>query len=245
MKTFTDKPLHQFDQVKYDGVSWNLDKYLDQLNGGLDSNNLPVLSVGHANLVEPSVQGSIVGGAVTKWTINMPSQTYTFSRRAESKEGGGDIWTPLFETDLDTDTWSPGWNRLVDLDPNFQTAPIQFEAREGMLVGCVTVDWEHGNNVFNVDTGGGVFGPRGRGNEWWSEWAVFVNNVLVARTGAIYPKRHTTQIPFAVACGSQPITIDLGVKINTWRVTGSPSLDTTSTPFKLFSTTTWCRNHYR
>lgn len=79
MKTFTDKPLHQFDQVKYDGVSWNLDKYLDQLNGGLDSNNLPVLSVGHANLVEPSAQGPFVGGSLTKWTVDMFTNLYILS----------------------------------------------------------------------------------------------------------------------------------------------------------------------
>jgi hypothetical protein len=45
MKTFTDKPLHQFDQVKYDNIACNLDKHLDQFNGGLDSNNLPVESI--------------------------------------------------------------------------------------------------------------------------------------------------------------------------------------------------------
>ena len=245
MKTFTDKPLHQFDQVKYDNVSWNLDKNLDQLNGGLDSNNLPVFSVGDQHLAEPQPVGSFTGGTVTQWRYGMPSQQYNFSRRAETFEGAGDIWTPILEVDLDTDTWSPGYNRLVDFDSSFQPLPLKFEAKEGMLVGCATVDWEHGNNVFNVDTGGGVFGARGRGNDWWTEWAVFINNVLVARTGAIYPRRHTTQIPFSVACGSQPIVIDLGVKINTWRASGSPSLDTTSTPFKLFSATMWCRNHYR
>ena len=246
-KTFTDKPLHQFDQVKYDNVSWNLDKHLDQFNGGLDSNNLPVASVGEAKLVEPSPAGSTYSGPVTQWGYTMPSQAYYFTRRAQSSEGGGDIWTPLFEIDLDQDTWSAGFNKLVDLDNNFINFPLLFNAKEGMLVGCATIDWEHGNQVFNVNVGGDppVNAPRGRGNEWWSEWAVFVNNVLVARTGEIFPRRHTTQLPFAVACGSQPVQIDVRCKINTWRVSGSPNLDTTSMPFKLFGATIWTRNHYR
>ena len=204
MKTFTDKPLHQFDQVKYDNIAWNLDKHLDQFNGGLDSNNMPVASVGHDKLVEPAPVGTTYSGPVTQWHYEMPSQSYHFSRRATTEEGGNDIWTPLFETDLDTDTWSAGFNKLVDLDNNFLNFPLQFNAKEGMLIGCATIDWEHANNVFLVSVDQGVNAPRGRGNDWWTEWAVFVNNVLVARTGYIYPRRHTTQLPFAIPCGSQP-----------------------------------------
>jgi len=247
MKTFTDKPLHQFDQVKYDNIACNLDKHLDQFNGGLDSNNLPVESVDATKLANPSVLSVPSSVDVTKHSTKMPSQSYYFSRRSNTLEQGKLIWEPIFETDLDTDTWSAGFNKLVDLDNGFAIFPLQFDAKEGMLVGCATIDWEHGNQVFNVslDTEPATFGPRGRGNDWWSEWAVFVNNVLIARTGYIFPRRHTTQIPFAIPCGSQPIQIDCRVKINTWRVGGSPSLETTSTPFKLFSATLWTRNHYR
>ena len=244
-KTFTDKPLHQFDQVKYDNIAWNLDKHLDQFNGGLDSNNMPVDSVGQAKLAEPIVPFADTAGPVTKYASVMPSQAYYFSRRSATKEQAKTIWEPIFETDLDTDTWSAGFNKLVDLDSGFALFPLQFDAKEGMLVGCATIDWEHGNQVFNVSLGGGVNGPRGRGNEWWSEWAVFVNNVLVARSGYIYPRRHTTQLPFAVPCGSQPVQIDVRVKLNTWRVSGSPNFDTTSSPFKMFGATLWTRNQYR
>ena len=233
MKTFTDKPLHQFDQVKYDNIAWNLDKHLDQFNGGLDSNNMPVDSVGEAKLVEPAPNQPGLSGPVTKFSSEMPTQAYYFSRRSNTQEQAKLIWEPIFETNLDTDTWSAGFNKLVDLDSGFALFPLQFDAKEGMLVGCATIDWEHGNQVFNVSTGDGP------------EWAVFINNVLVARSGYIYPRRHTTQLPFSVPCGSQPVQIDVRVKLNTWRVSGSPNFDTTSSPFKMFGATLWARNHYR
>ena len=241
-KQFSDIPLHQFDQVKTDNVTKNLDKYLSTFNGSLDSNNLPVLSVTEDKLLDP-IAGTSATGVVTKTTSIYPSQTYHFSRRSTDIEGGNDVSVPLIEVDLDSDTWSAGLNRLVTFDSNFQTWPLQFDAREGMLVGCVTMDWEHGNNVFNTLPGPS---PRGRGNEWWTEWVVFVNNVPVAKTGWIFPRRHTTQIPFAIACGSQPVNIEARVRINTWWVDGAPTVnETESTPFKVFSGTIWCRNHYR
>ena len=244
-KTFTDKPLHQFDQVKTDNITTNLDKYLDEVNGGLDANNLPVLSIDETKLKEPTIPQPGTSGLISKDSAAFPSQAYYFTKRRTVEEGSNTIWEPILSVDLDQDTWSAGFNKLADLDSNWQNFPLQFEAREGMLVGCAVIDWEHGNNVFNVDDGGGNIVPRGRGNDWWTEWAVYVNNILVVRSGFIYPRRHTTQLPFAVACGSQPVQIDCRVKINTWRASGSPSSATTSTDFKVFSAQIWTRNHYR
>jgi hypothetical protein len=69
MKTFTDKPLHQFDQVKYDNIACNLDKHLDQFNGGLDSNNLPVESIDATKLANPSVLSVPSSVDVTKHSL--------------------------------------------------------------------------------------------------------------------------------------------------------------------------------
>ena len=90
-------------------------------------------------------------------------------------------------------------------------------------------------------------GARGRGNDWYSEIQVYVNNVVVASTGKIMPRRHSTQIPFAVATGTQPVTIDVRVKINNWYVAGGPGASGTwiATDFKIFSANIWCRNQYR
>ena len=113
-----------------------------------------------------------------------------------------------------------------------------------MLVGCATIDWEHGTQVFNVPVGAG-FNERSRGFDWWTEWGVFVNNVLVARSGQIYPRRHTTQIPFAIPCGSQQIVVDVRFITITNKTQNSPNTTTDSSDFNLFSAEIWVRNEYR
>jgi len=235
-KTFTDKPLHQFDQVKTDNITANVDKALDELNGRLDSNNMPVDSVGKDQLKLPANSPLNVAGPINQFGTIFPTQAYyqTYTNPA------ADIYTPVTSVDLDADTWSAGFNTIPELDSGLDGFPLRFDAREGMLIGCATIDWEHGNNVFDV-----AAGARGRGNDWWTEWQVYVNNVSVARTGNIMPRRHTTQLPFAIACGTQPVTIDVRCKINTWWAAGMPSLDVTSTDFKIFSATIWCRNQFR
>ena len=240
-KTFTDKPIHQFDQVKTSNITTNLDKHLDEINGGLDSNNLPVDSVDKDSLKLPINSPLGTSGAINKYGTIMPSQAYyqVFTGAA------ADIYTPITKVNLDSDTWSAGFNTIPELDATYEAFPLSFDAREGMLIGCATIDWEHGNNVFNVDDGDGNFVARGRGNDIWTEWQVYVNNVAVARTGKIFPRRHTTQIPFAVPCGTQPVTVDCRVQLNTWRSVGSPTLETTSTDFKIFSASIWIRNQYR
>lgn len=245
-KIFTDIPLHQFDQVKVESLIKNTDKYLSEYNGRLDSNNLPVASVGPDNLVTPSLPPGVTQsvGALKRFSSKMPTQAY-YASQINSNTLSGDIWTPNITVDLDVDTWSKGFNTLPLLNSAWDNYALSFEATEGMLIGCGTIDWEHGNQVFQVDDGLGNFVPRGRGFEWWTEIAIFVNNVLVARSGEIYPRRHTTQLPFTIPCGSQSIQIDMRIRINTWRAAGSPSLQVTSSPFYIWSTDLWCRNCYR
>lgn len=246
-KTFTDKPLHQFQQVKTDNITANLDKHLDEFNGGLDSNNLPLFRVDQDNIKLPTNPGSSSGNVV-KNNIVFQTQSYHETYRTYNQDGGAsDIYDPVLSVDLSQDFWSAGFNRFAELDTagGFDNFPLQFDAREGMLIGCAVVDWEHGNDVYSVDDGDGNIVPRARGLDWWSELQVYVNNVGVARTGRIYPRRHTTQIPFAVACGSQPVQIDVRIKLNNWYASGAPSLQGHSTDFKIFSARIWCRNQFR
>ena len=248
-KTFTDVPIHQFDQVKSTNIRRNVDKHLQEYNGKLDSNNMPVLSVGEDNLVGGTVPFPDSSGAIKKISSRFPSQSYFFTRRSNT-EAGNDIWTPTTTIDLDADTWGAGFNKLNNLDSNFSGYELNFDAVEGMLVGCATIDWEHGNQVFQAliqTEPNNIFGPLGQGFDWWTEWAVFVNNVLVCRSGFIYPRRHTTQLPFAVACGSQNVQIDVRCQINTWRASNDPAAvgSMNSSDFYIFSATIWTRNHYR
>tara|TARA_R110000851_G_C13097090_1_gene567597 strand:+ start:3646 stop:4392 length:747 start_codon:yes stop_codon:yes gene_type:complete len=246
-KTFTDKPLRQFDQVKTANITTNLDKNLDELNGRLDSNNLPVKSVLKIHLKEASGVET-VGGSVDRLESVMPTQAYYQSKRdynSANTAGATDIYDPILSIDLDNDFYGAGFNPLQELDSNFEDFPLRFDAREGMLIGCANIDWEHGNQVFDI--GGDVGGARGRGQDWWTEIQVYVNNVVVAQTGKIMPRRLSTQIPFCVPTGTQPVTIDVRVKINNWYVAGGPGLPGTwiATDFKIFSANIWCRNQYR
>jgi len=239
-KSSIERPLNQFDQVKTDNVRVNLDKHISTFNGELDANNMPVESVSPAKLDLGRVKQADLSGTITKWSSSFPTQAY-FHTEANNKTFSTNIYTPIFSVDLDVATWSQGFNKLSLLNSTWQDFPLNFDAREGMLVGCATVDWEHGTQVVSDDVEQAL---RSRGNDWWTEWGVFVNNVLVCRTGNIYPRRHTTQLPFAVACGSQNVTIDVRVLINNWDYEDSPS-PPVATPFRLFSSTIWCRNHYR
>ncbi len=247
-KTFTNKPLRQFDQVKTSNITSNLDKNLDELNGRLDSNNLPVKSVTKQHLKEAVGIDTGTGTDVSKVSSVMPTQAYYQSKRDYNNTNVGsatDIYDPILSIDLDNDLYGAGFNPLQELSTYFQTFPLQFDAKEGMLIGCANLDWEHGNQVYDV--GAPANGARGRGNDWYTEIQVYVNNVVVASTGKIMPRRLSTQIPFCVPTGTQPVTIDVRINFNNWYVTDGPGAAGTwiATDFKIFSANIWCRNQYR
>ena len=81
------------------------------------------------------------------------------------------------------------------------------------------------------------------GYDWWTEWGVFVNDVLVARTGQIPPRRHTVQLPFNVPIGSQPVDVQLKFMTNNSIVIGTDNSH--GTEVDVFSATCWVRNVYR
>ena len=243
-KSFTQIPTNDLQAAKPENLNDNFDKYLSEFNGNLDGHNNPVETVREQHFILPNggTFNDVVGNVLQLGT-SYATQAYFKTRRSSSFEEALNVFTPLLEIDLDQDSWSKGFNILTQFT-DFEDFPLVFEAKEGMLVGCAIVDWEHGTQVFNVPVGEG-FNERSRGFDWWTEWGVFVNNVLVARSGQIYPRRHTTQIPFAIPCGSQQITVDVRFITITNRAPGGPSLDTTSSNFNLFSAEIWCRNEYR
>jgi hypothetical protein len=241
-KSFTQIPTNDLQAAKPENLNDNFDKYLSEFNGNLDGHNNPVETIREQHFILPN-DGTFsdVSGDVLQLGTSYATQAYFKTRRSSSFEEALDVFSPLLEINLDQDSWSKGFNILTQFT-DFEDFPLVFEAKEGMLVGCATIDWEHGTQVFDT---GGVIGDRSRGFDWWTEWGVFVNNVLVARSGQIYPRRHTTQIPFAVACGSQQVTVDVRFITITNRTQDSPNFTTDSSNFNLFSAEIWCRNTYR
>jgi len=249
-KIFTQIPLVDYQQIKPENLNKNIDKTLSSFNGTLDGHNNPVETTKEEHFILPrqgNFADTLAGANVLQLGTEYATQAYYKTRRSSSfEEIALDVWTPIATIDLDADNWSKGFNTLTSL-PDFDTFPLTFQAKEGQLVGCATIDWEHGTQVFNVSisTDPPASAPRSRGMQWWTEWGVFVNNILVARSGQIFPRRHTTQIPFTIPVGSQQVTVDVRFMTITVRATGSPTLEVTSSEFNIFSAEIWCRNQYR
>lgn len=243
-KAFTQIPTNDLQSVRPENFNENFDKYLGEFNGNLDGHNNPVETIREQHFILPNDGNfSDVSGDVLQLGTSYATQAYFKTRRSSSFEIVSSVFSPILTIDLDQDSWSKGFNILTQFT-DFEDFPLVFEAKEGMLVGCATIDWEHGTQVFISPVGAG-FNERSRGFDWWTEWGVFVNNVLVARSGQIYPRRHTTQIPFAIPCGSQQVVVDVRFITITNRTNDSPNTTTDSSDFNLFSAEIWCRNEYR
>lgn len=238
-KVFPEIPTGQNIQVKSVQLNKNIEKYLGEFNGKLTGTNMPVSALTNAELSALTVpEDDYSSGDITKESSRGPTQAYYASHIASWEIS--DIWTPVSSIDLKTESWKRGWNRL-DSFSTYTNLPLEFTAREGMLVGCATIDWHHGVNRVDTNTepGATIF----TNYSWWTEWGVFVNNVLVARSDKIYPRRHTTQLPFSVPVGSQAVRIDVRFITSTGRiatVTADPS-----TALDIFGVELWARNHYR
>lgn len=251
-KVWTQLPIDQFEAVKPDTVNKNIEAYLGEFNGKLNGLNMPVNSVTISKLKLPQPEEPFVTGPVTKYNSVGSTQGYHFTRRTGVNEGGLDIWTPLSTVDLKVDNWSRGWNDVAQLS-SWESFPMQFEAKEGMLVGCATIDWHHGTDIVKVLEGGSVLPPDvvQAGFQWWTDWGIFVNDVLVARSGNIYPRRHTTQLPFSIPVGSQPVSITVKWMTNTGNLKGDGTWVVVSpakphgTVLDIFGITIWTRNQFR
>lgn len=243
MKVWTQIPIEQNQMVKPENLNDNLQAYVKEFNGDLNGNNFPTYSLSDANLKKTVGTVTIIAGGTTGFSVPKSTQGFYRKRRSSSFEGATDVYTPLLSINLFQDDWTKGWNRL-NYNSGWESYYLDFDAREGMLVGCATIDWQHGTDKLLCSTGDPPINFSGeRGNDWVSEWGVFVNDVLVARTGFIPPKRHTTELPFSIPCGSQNVKIDVRwiTTISDYNTTGTPH----GSPFVIFSSDLWVRNVVR
>ena len=240
MKTFSKVGIDQFDAVTPDTINENIDGVLSEFNGNLGANNMPVVSVTQDNLVAPELLYNI-SGPVNKFGVKYATQAYHSCERWGWDNGKGYGEKPDTELDLKNTAWRRGFNNISELT-DYENFYSEFDAKQGMLTGQVTVDWEHGVNVFFISA---LAKRVAYGWKQWSEWGVFVNNVLVARSGPIYPRRHTTCIPFSVPVGSQNVRIDVRFITNTGGIIGPAPLDNNPTKMYVFGAEIVTRNVYR
>jgi hypothetical protein len=243
-RQYTVGPQLAGDIILVDRQNDELNQSVGELNGSLDQNNLPLNSVDRTRLVAP-VQTVIVGPpAQVGYTY--PSQSYYIAQVCNST-----VSLPVTE-------WSMGWNSFeASASPSNRSGfVLDFEAQEGMLKGEAVIDFEHRQSYFlfvaareDVSTYGALIKDQHTG-----ELGIFVNDVLVGRTGPVYIAcgRHTYIIPYATPVKSGPVHVDVRWLIdykNVYKVFTSGTSYGIGVnqiyPIQVRSRLLWCRNQYR
>ena len=251
-RQYTIGPQLAGDIILIDRQNDEVNQAVGELNGSLDQNNMPLNSVSRAELVAPSYT-SIVGPPAQKNYV-YPSQAYYV--------------TEVCNTFLiNVDEWALGWNTLESsaFPANRSGFVLDFVAQEGMLKGEAVVDFTQRQSYlvyYRIEPGdpGPPPAPGATGyiekvkDQHTGELGVFVNDVLVARTGPIYIAigRFTYTIPYATPVKSGPVHIDVRWLIdykNEEEVYASGTIIDIGInqvyPIGLEHRLLWCRNQYR
>ena len=220
----------------------NVANAIGQINGRLDSQNLPVQSLTNSQFQLP-VYTSLSDANLFGFKWSASTQTY-WEKSRTSMEHSADICIPLLSYNLITEDWNKGWNLVTEL-PNFQNMYIEDAMQEGMLNGCVRINFRHGCNVVTYEAQPAPLNAE-VGLDWWTRWGVFVNDVLVAESGECYPQAENIVIPFSTPIGSQNIRIDIRWQTWTSNALSIPSYtNDPTTPLEIFGIGIWVRNTYR
>ncbi len=241
-KTYDKKPAFRFQATKPENINDNITNTLSEVNGNLNSNNFPVDSLTFDNFGDPTSTDTTANGNKVL-SYEGATQNYHRVRRFNVADAGLDVWEPVTSINLPSANWSSGWNKLVDYG-SFDYTYLEFDAQEGMLTGTAVIDFMHGLDriVYSAnDTTFRVF----FGFDWTTQWGVFVNDVLVAQTSNIYPRRITSTIPFKIPTGSQIIKIDLRWKATTSDAIGTAYQGNPSRPIDIYGAEIMVRNTKR
>ena len=217
----------------------NVRGVVSEANGGLDSLNMPVESLEHTNFLEARIidksTTDLDGGE-----FNGETQTYSTLKRW-NVDNAIPYYDPLVTFDLKSESWTKGWNRLTDINSKFSDFELEVECKEGMLTGHAVISFRHG---YELDFVEGL--PTIIGEDWWTRWGIFVNDVLVAETGECYARLETLVVPFSVPVGTQKVVVDLRWQsITTYAVEDPDYVGDPSQPLEIFGSTMWVRNTFR
>jgi len=234
------------DVIFADPISNEINQAVAELNGGLDGNNMPVVSLTRTKII-PAVMTTDAGPPEQESRV-YASQAYYISDQC----GGNDT--------INKDDWQMGWNKFEVLSGNSKTGfVLDFEAVEGMIKGEACIDLEHRQSYFlfhyKVD-GDPVIEVNAAlvKDQHTGELGVFVNDVLVARTGPLWIAcgRHSYVIPYATPIASGPVHIDVRWMIDfknikkTFTSIGIYEIGINQVyPIQLHSRMLWARNQYR
>lgn len=234
------------DVIFAEPVGDEINQAVAELNGGLDGHNMPLESLTRAKILPPVITN--IPGPPDQDNRVYQSQAYYIS---DSCNGNDTI---------NKDDWQMGWNKFEVLAGNGKTGfVLDFEAVEGMVKGEACVDLEHRQSYFlfhyKID-GDPVIEVNAANvkDKHTGELGVFVNDVLVARTGPLWIAcgRHSYVIPYAAPVASGPVHIDVRWMIDfknikkVYTSTGIYEIGINQVyPIQLHSRMIWARNQFR
>jgi len=232
---------------------WNseMNSSVSEINGQLDQNNMPLSTVDDSKVADPILDVELDTTVISRYLVAhsyMPSQSYHVSSLVDD-----DPTDVTFETSTwAPDDWFLGWQRLSQkrLTPNFGTnyyagAEVQFEAKEGMLVGEILIDasWRQSFRQVNVE---GDLATKER-NDGFIEFGAFCNDVCIARSDLQWlGGRFTFVLPFSTPIGSTGCIVDIRFRlifINGKEI--NPIISESIASFKVRDSSIFVRNQYR
>jgi len=223
-RTYTKKTIIEENINTADNFGQELDGSLQEFNGKLGQHNMPLRSVDGSKMVDAELydESPVLGS-------QGPVNSYY---RSEEDDGGPWVW------DYTLGDWRIGWNPVFD-KMGAAGSQLTFTASEGILKGAAVIDCERRSH--KISSGGATV--EYYTNNWF-EVGVFVNDRLVARSGQVFIRRFTFDLPFATYIGNEAVTVDIR-----WRATdrqptvGETGYDTP--PFQVFASSIWTRNQER
>jgi hypothetical protein len=209
-RTYTKKTILDGGQTKDEDFNSEIQGSLSEFNGQLDANQLPLQSVTADHLKQPTISTSYLTKNGT-YSMYMTTQSYHQTEYIPNETAITMRWDdPLYV--------GSGWIRLQDLllekrgASGCYGAELIFDALEGMLAGNAVIDftWYPGGAAYRTE---GLNAYALYGRDTTIEWGVFIDDVLVAKSGWIWPRRLTLNLPFNTPVSSKPIKIDIRFRL--------------------------------
>lgn len=243
------KVFPKFKQTEYeivipDVLNTNTQNTAGEINGRLDSANMPVRTLTYKHFQEPEYNEVASANLTTvEWTGS--TQKYKEIRRWNWEHGATPTWSEQLQAlDLKTIDWNKGWNDLREYS-GWENFELDLDCWEGYLSGQVNIDFHHGLQTIAYSENDTTFYIM-IGYAWETQWAVFVNGAMVAETGPLSPYGLNVVIPFGLGVGSGTARITIA-----WRATTTKDIfsgkypNDPTTDLELFGATIWARNTRR
>lgn len=243
-KIFPKLKQTEYKIVDADVINLNTQGVAGEVNGKLDSANMPVRTLTYENFQVPTIDETATADLTTVvWQGE--TQQYKEVRRWNWEHGTPADWDEqLMTIDLINDDWNKGWNDIRSYS-GWTNFVLEMDCWEGYLSGQVNIDYHHGFNVIAYQENEQTF-YIAIGDYWECQWGVFVNGTLVAETGPLKTYGHNVVLPFGLGVGTGKATITIAWKATTTNdiFSGKYPNDPT-TDLEMFGATIWARNERR